>query len=151
MQNFWKSSVRSSPDLPMQNYVFLFCLMRQNHYLSYFAFSMIGWMQNSSRSASASWDKIDTAFWHFQNVTRQCLFCHQRQKHCWSYFASRDNPIGWIGQMTRTILLDLRKVLVTWPKTLTNNQTQNINPKPKSEPKPKIKRTLKNLNLKPNP
>jgi len=26
--------------------------------------------------------KIDSAFWHFQNLTRQCLFCHQRQKHC---------------------------------------------------------------------
>jgi len=26
--------------------------------------------------------KIDTAFWHFQNLTRQCLFSHQKQKHC---------------------------------------------------------------------
>jgi len=61
--------------------------MNQNDYVSYFAFSMIDWRQNSSRSASASWDKIDTAFRHFQNVTRQCLFCNQRQQHCWSYFA----------------------------------------------------------------
>jgi len=28
-------------------------------------------------------------FGHFQNLTRECLFCHQRQKHCWSYFAIR--------------------------------------------------------------
>jgi len=39
--NFWKSSVRSSTDPPMQNHVFLFCLMKQKHYWSYFAFSQI--------------------------------------------------------------------------------------------------------------
>jgi len=27
----------------------------------------IGWRQNSSSSAFASWSKIDTIFWHFQN------------------------------------------------------------------------------------
>jgi len=40
-QNFWKSSVRSSLDLPMQNHFVLFCLMRQNNYWSYFAFNQI--------------------------------------------------------------------------------------------------------------
>ena len=30
--------------------------------------------QNSSSSAFASWSKVDTAFWHFQNLTRKCLF-----------------------------------------------------------------------------
>jgi len=31
-QNFWKSSVRSRPDPPMKNHIFLFCLMRQKNY-----------------------------------------------------------------------------------------------------------------------
>jgi len=34
----------------------------------------ISWRQNSSISAFASWGKIDTAFWHFQNLIRKCLF-----------------------------------------------------------------------------
>jgi len=34
----------------------------------------IGSRQNSSRSVFASWGKINTAFWHFQNLTRKCLF-----------------------------------------------------------------------------
>jgi len=50
---------------------------------------MIGWGQNSSSSAFASWGKIDTVFWDFQNLTSQCLFCHQRQTDRWSYFAIR--------------------------------------------------------------
>jgi len=33
----------------------------------------IGWRQNSSSSAFASWGKIDTCFWHLQNLTRKCL------------------------------------------------------------------------------
>ena len=33
----------------------------------------IGWRQNSSSSAFAPWDKVDTAFWHFINLTRKCL------------------------------------------------------------------------------
>ena len=33
----------------------------------------IGWSQNISSSAFASWCKMDTAFWHFQNLTRKCL------------------------------------------------------------------------------
>jgi len=41
------------------------------------------------RSAFASWSKIDIAFWHFQSLTRHCLFCLMKQKHCWSYFAIR--------------------------------------------------------------
>ena len=34
----------------------------------------LAWRKNSSSSAFASWGKIDTAFWHFQNLTRKCLF-----------------------------------------------------------------------------
>ena len=34
----------------------------------------IGWRQNSSSSAFASWGKMYTAFCHFQNLTRKCLF-----------------------------------------------------------------------------
>ena len=45
----------------------LFCLMRQNSLVR----------QNRH------------ILWHFQNLIRQCLFCHQRQKHCWSYL-----PLG---------------------------------------------------------
>jgi len=37
------------------------------------------WRQNSSSSAFPSWGKMSTAAWHFQDLTRQCLFCHQRQ------------------------------------------------------------------------
>ena len=54
--NFWKSSVRSCPDPSMQNHVFYF----------------------------ASQGKICIAIWHFQNLTRQCRFYHQFQKHRWS-------------------------------------------------------------------
>jgi len=43
-----------------------------NHW-SYFALSQKG-RQNSSNSAFASRGKIDTAFWHFHNLTRKCLF-----------------------------------------------------------------------------
>jgi len=46
--------------------------------------NMIGWRQNSCSSAFASWGKISIAFWHFQNLTRQCLFCLMKQKHFWS-------------------------------------------------------------------
>ena len=49
----------------------------------------IGWRQNSSNSAFASWGKVDIAFWHFQNLSSQCLFCHQMQTQWWSYFAIR--------------------------------------------------------------
>ena len=66
LQNFWKLSVQSSPDMPMSIHVFYF----------------------------TSWGKIDTVFWHFQNLTRKCLFCYQRQKHCWSYLLSSGKP-GW--------------------------------------------------------
>jgi len=31
------------------------------------------WRQNSSSSAFFSWGKVDTAFWHFQNLTMKCL------------------------------------------------------------------------------
>ena len=41
--------------------------------LFYLSPIMIGWRQNTSSSAFASWGKIDTAFWHFQNLTRKCL------------------------------------------------------------------------------
>ena len=41
LQNFWKSSVRSSTDPPMCNLVFLFCLMRQKNYWRCFAFSQM--------------------------------------------------------------------------------------------------------------
>ena len=59
----------------------LFCLMRQNRH------NLMRQMRHN--------------FWHFQNLIRQCLFCHQRQKHCWSYFAIRRTqlvvlqPLQW--------------------------------------------------------
>ena len=40
---------------------------------------IFGWRQNSSSGAFASSGKIDIAFWHFQNLTRQCLFCLMKQ------------------------------------------------------------------------
>jgi len=86
-QNFWKSLVRSSPDLPMSNHVLLFCLMRQKNYWSYFAFSqMFGWRQNSSSSAFASWGIIDPAFWHFQNQQGMVWF-----NHAFLWLKSRNN------------------------------------------------------------
>jgi len=76
----------------------------------------------------ASWGKIDTAFWHFQNLTGKCLFCHQRQKHCWNYFVIMQNClvdlVKWKGWYTWT---GACVVFVTWPKTV--NLTQNLNPK----------------------
>jgi len=60
------------------------------------------WRQSSCRTAFGSWGKIDIAFWHFPNLTRQSLFCLMKQKHCWRYFAIRKSDF-WIGQMTRTI------------------------------------------------
>ena len=93
--------------------------------------NMIGWRQNSFSSAFASWGKVGTAIWHFQNLTSQCLFCHQRQTHCWSYFASRRiwlvGLVKWQGRYG--IHLDEHKVLVTWPKT----------PNLKPNPKPKLR------------
>jgi len=66
--------------------------------------NMIGRRQNSSSRAFVSLSKIDTAFWHFTNSARQCLFCHQRRKHCGSYFAvSRIRLVGlvkWQGLHT---------------------------------------------------
>ena len=44
--------------------VFSFFHMRQKNYWSYFAFSQTRLVEG----------KIDTAFWHFQNLTRKCLF-----------------------------------------------------------------------------
>ena len=103
LQNFWKSSVRSSPDPPMPNHVFYFALWAKTLLELFFLQpSTIGWMQNSSSSAFASWGKLNAAFWHFQYLTRQCLFCHQRQKHCWSYFAIRQTQLAellkWKGE-----------------------------------------------------
>ena len=69
LQNFWKSSVQSSRDPPIQNHTF------------YFA----SW----GEADTISWNKIDTIFWHSQNLIRQCIFCHQREKHWWSYL-----PLG---------------------------------------------------------
>jgi len=64
--------------------------------------NMIGWRQKSCRSAFASWSKIDIAFRHFQSLTRQCLFCLIKQKHCWSYFAIRrirlSGLVKWQGR-----------------------------------------------------
>jgi len=60
--------------------------MRQKHFWSYFASSQIRLVE-SKIVTFASQGKIDRASWHFQNSTRQCLFCHQSQRRCWSYFA----------------------------------------------------------------
>jgi len=102
--------------------------------------NMIGWRQNSCSSAFASWGKMDIAFWHFQNLTRQCLFCLMKQKQCWSYFAIRKILYFWLfkWQGRNRIHLDWHKVLATRPKT------PNLKPNPK--PNPQI-----NLHTKPRP
>jgi len=65
----------------------------------------------------------------------QCLFCYQRQKHWWRYFAIRQTRLvesvtwkewyAWIS--ISSLSCDLK------PKTWT--LTPNVNPKPNSKPK----------------
>ena len=77
-QNFWKSSLWSAH---VKSWIYilpheakapleLFCLLA----------NVIGWKQNNCSSTFASWGKIDIAIWHFQSLTRQCLFCLMKQK-----------------------------------------------------------------------
>jgi len=65
----------------------------------------IGWRQNTSSSAFASWGKIDTAFWHFQNLTRKCLLGIEgkstagvilplEESNCLDWLSDKDDKLG---------------------------------------------------------
>ena len=84
----------------------------------------IGWRQNSSSSAFASWGKIDYLL--ALPKLDKCLF-GIRSKSLLELFCHHENPIDRTGQVTRMTELDWRKALGTWPKTL------NLKPNPKAE------------------
>ena len=85
----------------------------------------IGWRQNTSSSVFASWGKIDTAFRHFQNLTRKCLLGIRGKSTAGVILPlGESNCLDWSSDK---IHLDQRKVLVTWPNSL--------NLKPKLKPK----------------
>jgi len=63
----------------------------------------IGWRQNSSSSVFASWDKIDIALWHFQNLTSQWLFGIRGKSTAWAILPLGESDcLDW----TRAIHLD---------------------------------------------
>ena len=85
----------------------------------------IGSRQNTSSSAFASWGKINTAFRHFQNLTRKCLLGIRGKSTCGVILPLGESScLDWSSDK---IHLDQRKVIVTWPETL--------NLKPKLKPK----------------
>ena len=69
----------------------LFCLMRQKHYWSYFAFSQIQLVVAKIVPAVLlrHEEKQTQPFRISKNLTRLYLLCLYRIKHCWSYFAIR--------------------------------------------------------------
>ena len=59
----------------------VFCLMKHKHYWSYFACNQMRLVEGEIATAVLlpREAKYTTVFSHVQNLTRQCLFCHQRQ------------------------------------------------------------------------
>ena len=89
-KNFWIN--RSDPVLSthLKLCIFIFPLEAKALLELFWLYTnIIGWRQISSSCVFSPWGKIDEAFWHFQNLTSQCSFCHQKQKHCCNYFAIR--------------------------------------------------------------
>ena len=79
----------------------------------------IGRRQNTSSSAFASWGKIDTAYRHFQNLTRKCLVGIRVKSTAGIILPfGESNCLDWSSDKMH---LDQHKVLVTW------------NPKPKNK------------------
>ena len=67
---------QSDPVLLCQwkNMYFYFASWGKNTTETILPLAKYDWLkQNTSSSAFASWGKIDTAFWHFQNLARKCL------------------------------------------------------------------------------
>jgi len=69
------------------------------------------------------------------NLTRQCLICHQKQKHSWSYYAIRWTRLVellmWQGWYTWISAWSLSHDLIQNSKPKLKIYTQNLNPKRK--------------------
>ena len=63
----------------------------------------IGCRQNISSSALASWWKTDTAFQNFKKFNKTVSTLPLQEKALLELFCHSDNPIGWIGLLTRPI------------------------------------------------
>jgi len=72
----WSDKIESDPVLFRQCKIIYFPFLLE---LFCREQNTISWRQNSSSSVFASWSRIDTAFWHFQNLTRKCQFGIRRK------------------------------------------------------------------------
>ena len=69
---------------------FLFCLMRKNNYSSYFAFSKIQMTEGKIVQQCFSFMRQNShSLLAFPKFYKQVSISHQREKHCWNYFAVR--------------------------------------------------------------
>jgi len=67
----------------MQNHVFLFCLMRQNNYWSYFAFSQIQLTEGKIVQQCFSFMRQNShSLLAFPKFNKEVSISHQREKHC---------------------------------------------------------------------
>jgi len=145
LQNFWKSSVRSSPDPPMPNHVFYFALWAKKLLELFFLQpSTIGWMQNSSSSAFASWGKLNAAFFGTSNIWQGSVYFAIRGKstaevilplgkHSWLNCSSgRESKLAWeqgFWHVIRNLKPNLNINRKPKPNTSTLNWKLNLHSK----------------------